>query len=590
MTIKIESGQSGWGNYVLYGTKEVPRDSEKVQFIEGDIALGDRLCESNNYQESYYRIVLGFEGKPSDEVMLGAYEDFKKEMFVGFKEDEYHIDAVAHKDTDNYHIHIRVPKQNLKTDTHLQLYMDKYDRPRKELIQDHISLKYGFNIARETNKKVFKDENTKIDIINKWRSDHKQKLFDLKSKDGQKQAEKEINSYVSELTKSGLVESQNDIKRTLEELGLKVEKFGTDQKKDFSYVTVSNDSGKMRIKGEIYKDEFWKFNREDRTAQIDNNQRIGEQREPNQERAERVRRELNNANEKRFNKVTELFKSSRARAETEHSKTFELGKLESINTSRHSLPNVRNNDRGVLHKTNTNNTNTKDTKQVGAVHREQEFSSNRQQQLPQIQKKRATLRREPKVLLLQNRLKEQANERYYSEAIARIRRERKTCEISLQRARNERETVQNGIKRNHTELQNGVSKIADYYGKIRGKVIAKIEETKLSLKERFASIKEKLGIEPTPKKPEKVKELSKDWEVEKDENLEKFIKKMEASTVSQEAKASNLDNTKKLTSSEKFEEHRERLRQVEKDKSEVGKFAESVEKKEAKRPSYQRQR
>ena len=139
MTIKVESGQSGWGNYVLYGTKEVPRDTDKVEFLEGDIPLGDRLCESNNYQESYYRIVLGFEGKPSDEVMKSAYDDFKKEFFVGFKPDEYHIDAVVHKDTDNYHIHIRVPKQNLKTDTHLQLYMDKYDRPRKELIQDYIS-------------------------------------------------------------------------------------------------------------------------------------------------------------------------------------------------------------------------------------------------------------------------------------------------------------------------------------------------------------------------------------------------------------------------------------------------------------------
>ena len=199
MTINIESGSSGWGNYVLYGTKDKPRDSEKVQFLEGDIALGDRLSQSNNYEESYYKILLAFEGKPSDEVIKSAYEDFKKEFFVGFKRDEYHIDAVVHKDTDNYHIHCRVPKQNLLTDTHLQLFMDKIDRPRKQLIQDHISLKYGFEIAREKDRKIFKEENTKINIINQWREEHNQKPFDLKSKDGQKEAENQINSYESDL-------------------------------------------------------------------------------------------------------------------------------------------------------------------------------------------------------------------------------------------------------------------------------------------------------------------------------------------------------------------------------------------------------
>ena len=61
MIINITSGSSGWGNYVLYGTKDKPRDSDKVQLIEGDIALGDRLSESNNYEESYYKIVLSFD-------------------------------------------------------------------------------------------------------------------------------------------------------------------------------------------------------------------------------------------------------------------------------------------------------------------------------------------------------------------------------------------------------------------------------------------------------------------------------------------------------------------------------------------------
>ena len=282
--------------------------------IEGDIGLGDRLCESSNYEESYYKIVLSFDRKVEKETALAVYEDFKKEFFVGLKADEYHIDTVLHRDTDYDHFHMRIPKQNLVTDTHLQLYMDKIDRPRKQLIQDHLSLKYGFEIAREKNRKIFKEENTKIDIINKWREEHEQKPFDFKSKQGQKEAEQQINSYVADLIKSELISSQNDVKSTLEDLGLKVEKFGHDIKKDFYYATVSNSSGKMRIKGDVYNDRFYEYNAKDRSSQIENNRRIEPDRGSLEERAKTVQRELRKENERRYEKITKLFSKSRERA------------------------------------------------------------------------------------------------------------------------------------------------------------------------------------------------------------------------------------------------------------------------------------
>lgn len=568
MTINITSGKSGWGNYVLYGTKEVPRDTSKVEFLEGDIALGDRLSQSNNYEKSYYKIVLAFEGKPSDEVMKSAYEDFKKEMFVGFKEDEYHIDAVIHKDTDNYHIHCRVPKQNLKTDTHLQLYMDKIDRPRKQLIQDHISLKYGFNIARETNREIFKEESH--EHINKWREEHNQKPFDLKSKDGQKQAEKEINTYISELTKSGLVESQNDIKRTLEDLGLKVERFGHDIKKDFSYVTVSNETGKMRVKGEIYNERFWEHSREDRSSQIDNNQRIIEQREPHQERAERVRKELNRANEKRFNKVQELFKSARARAESEHTKTLENGRLESLNSTK----SFKSNNRSISN--NVANTRTKQINKTGTVHTEQKFQSNGRKQLSQIQSKRVNVRPNNKTILLQNTIKERANERLTNETIKRIRGEREAQQTALQRARSERELIQKGITDNHRELQNGTSKIANYYDQIRRKVIEKIEKTKESFN-NFSKRLEEIKDKYIPKKEAPL--------FEKDERLEKLIEKMEAGTGSQE-RSSNLKESKDVQNElRKMNENKTDFSKLKKEVPELQKETESTKKR-----SFQRQR
>lgn len=508
MTINITSGSSGWGNYVLYGTKDKPRDSEKVQFLEGDIGLGDRLSQSNNYEESYYKIVLAFEGKPSDEVIKSAYEDFKKEMFVGFKRDEYHIDAVIHKDTDNYHIHCRVPKQNLKTDTHLQLYMDKIDRPRKELIQDYISLKYGFNIAREQNREVFKEQ--AHEHINKWREEHNQKPFDLKSKQGQKEAEAQINTYVADLIKSELITSQDDVKSTLEDLGLKVEKFGYDIKKDFYYTTVSNDTGKIRVKGDIYNDRFYEHNAKDRTAQIENNRRIIEEREPNQERAETVRRELNKANEKRFRTVTKLFSKSRARAEAEHSKTLKVGELESLNASKHNKHNNRVIDR---------NTNTKTANEVGAVHREQKLYSNRQKQLSTIQPKRVDLRPTKETLLLQNKLKDNRNARYYEQIIRRVAESRETQQSVIREAERERKIEYTNFERVQSKIRDFGEKISGAFARAREKALNTINE-----------MKEKLNF----------------GKLKKDDNLEKLVKTMEARTQENKSDSSSFNKTKEV--------------------------------------------
>ncbi len=473
MTINITSGSSGWGNYVLYGTKDKPRDSEKVQFLEGDIALGDRLSQSNNYEESYYKIVLAFEGKPSDEVLKSAYEDFKKEMFVGFKPDEYHIDAVIHKDTDNYHIHCRVPKQNLKTDTHLQLYMDKIDRPRKELIQDHISLKYGFNIAREQNREVFKEQ--AHEHINKWREQHNQKPFDFKTKQGQKEAEAQINAYLSELIKSGLIEKREDISTTLQELGLKIEKEnGLDIKKDFAYTTVSNESGKLRIKGEIHHDRFYEHSQKDRSSQIDNNRRIEPDRGSIEERAKQVQKELRRANEKRYNKVTELFKTSRARAEREHKQTLENGRLESLNSSKSIKSNSRNNSNYDILPTKT--------KQLSKDRRE-DNTNERRRKVSNVSSKRAYIRPTKESILLQNQIKDNRNERLIRATIERIREQREASATALQRARTERELVQSRITGNHEELQSRTSKIATYYGKIREKIVNTINEVKEKIKD-----------------------------------------------------------------------------------------------------------
>lgn len=329
MIINIDSGSSGWGDYVLNGTKNKPRDKSKVELLDGDISLGDYLSKNNKYEDSYYTVILGFKGKPPKDLIKSAYDDFKEHFFKGFKENEYHIDAIIHYDTDDTHIHARIPKQNLLTNTHLQLYYHKIDKPRKELIQDYISLKYGFEIARETNKEIVKEQS--YEHITKWREERGQEPFNFSNKKNKDNAQSEINTYISGLITSNLIEKREDITTVLEELGLEVVKDnGLDLKKDFAYITVQNETGKMRVKGEFYHDRFWEHSTEDRRTQIESNQRIKQDTEPNRERFERVSKQLNKANEKRFNRVTELFEPARQRAykqiDTTTSKAIELNK------------------------------------------------------------------------------------------------------------------------------------------------------------------------------------------------------------------------------------------------------------------------
>lgn len=347
MIISVASGSSGWGNYVINGTNQKPRNQNLIELIDGDIALGDTLSKNNKYEDSYYTFVLGFEGKPTPEQIQSAYEDFKKHMFVGLKEDEYHIDSVIHRDTDDTHIHCRVPKQNLKTNTHLQLYYDKIDRPRKELIQDYISLKNGWNIAREQNREIVKEQ--KDEKINEWRSERNQEPFNFAKKADKQLAEAEINKYIIELHQAQLINNTDDIKEVLENLDLKVERFGTDLKKDFSYVTISDDNGKkLRIKGEIYNDKFYENTRADREKQIRDNKRDFGNTESREVRLKQVQTKLRNANEKRYSRVTELFAASRARADERLSKVVQNIENKIPIDNSNTLSSDRNIDRHEL--------------------------------------------------------------------------------------------------------------------------------------------------------------------------------------------------------------------------------------------------
>jgi len=320
MTINFSSAKSGWSQYVTNGTKIKPRDKEKIEIIEGDFELGDKLCENNKYEESYYRIVLAFKGKPSKEVMLKAYEEFKKKWFVGLDQDEYHINSIFHFDTDNYHIHIRVPKQNLLTNTHLQLYMHSIDMPRKQLLQDYISLKYNLPIAREEEKPLTQ-KSKKVEYIKSWREQHNIKPFNFSKRKEKQAQEAKILEYLKSGYEVKSITSLDEVKEELKKLKLKVVNEGYDKTKQFHYITVADSNNKkLRLKGELFSEEL--YSKTNTKVEIKDTEEV---------RLQQVKRELRQANEARYKKCQELFSKQRIKAETELKNIFKKEKRNDTN-------------------------------------------------------------------------------------------------------------------------------------------------------------------------------------------------------------------------------------------------------------------
>jgi len=201
MKILVAGGKSGWVEYVLEGTKTKRRHKDKIEIIDGDCNLTKKIYENDTTKQTYTKIILAFKGKVDDNTIKKVYEEFKENFLVGLEEDEYNIAAVVHKDTENYHIHVCLPKLNLRTKKHNNYYFDRVDRNRINILRDYLIEKYNLKndeITLNENKELIKEDKT-VERLDKWRKEHKQPKVSLKRKRGRDKATKEIKEYIEEL-------------------------------------------------------------------------------------------------------------------------------------------------------------------------------------------------------------------------------------------------------------------------------------------------------------------------------------------------------------------------------------------------------
>lgn len=303
MLILFAGTNDGWGNYVINGTRKKPRNHKKIKVLRGDITLGDHITNHPNYRQNAYSIILSFKGKPSIETMNQVLAEFEQFFMHGFEAYEYHFDAVLHMDTNNYHIHVRIPKFNLYTGTQLQLYLDKKDRYRVNLIRNLINMKYHLE-SPKNNRQLIQEEQDFY--TTQWEKSNKQ--------ESRKMSRSVINNFIRELHQASLINSLSDVKNILEDANLKIITTGYDYSRDLYYITVQNKSEKIKLTGDIYSEYFWKYSRENREKQVANNKQFRGSYKYSPEEYKRVSTKLYIALEKRTKEIDARYTKPRERA------------------------------------------------------------------------------------------------------------------------------------------------------------------------------------------------------------------------------------------------------------------------------------
>ena len=199
------------------------------------------------------------------------------------------------------------------------------------------------------------------------------------------------------------------------------------------------------------------------------------------------RKALNRANEKRYAKVTELFKHSRARAEQEHKQTIENGRLESLSTNKHIKHSNISSSNDINNKSNQ-------LKEAPKLHKRQNDRRQKRTELSQISSKRIDLRQTKTSLLLQDRLKERTNARYYDKIIERARKSREDEQRAISRVAESRENEYRAYERLQSSIKAYGRKISGAFARAREKALNTINEMKEKLG-NFGKLKQDDNLE-----------------------------------------------------------------------------------------------
>jgi len=216
---------------------------EGIELLRGNPNEVTELADSLKFKNNYTSAVIAFANNdnPTEQQIKEILDEFEKFAFAGLESNQYAYYAVKHIDNGVPHLHIIVPNVELQTKKALNIAPPGWEK-KYSVFQDFINKKYNYADPKALERKR----------LIKLGNPHLKGLPNTKAK-------QQINEYMENLVKEGLLINHQKVLKTLEEIG-EITRVGKD------YISVKPQGFKkaIKLKGTIYEREFSieRFNRE----------------------------------------------------------------------------------------------------------------------------------------------------------------------------------------------------------------------------------------------------------------------------------------------------------------------------------------
>jgi len=210
MIVNVQVGKSSPKarvEYLLYGV-DGTRDPSTVEVLYGNADLFIALAEGNQYKRKTYNILISFkesreelerklaeQGKTIEELFQEIFSFFQ----VGYSPEDLNVFAVAHSDTDNFHIHLTIENKHYGMGKALYFPRTKKELEYYRFMEKYINLKYNLSVSNPSSLNRGRAGLQKIKQILEERGTYKNKTRD--------EVKEEITNLLLQYIGVGLINS-----------------------------------------------------------------------------------------------------------------------------------------------------------------------------------------------------------------------------------------------------------------------------------------------------------------------------------------------------------------------------------------------
>jgi len=243
-------------DYLLHGA-DGERDQNTVHILDGDPEFFVEIAKHNPYKTKTYNYLISFaESKGELERKLRekgkTIEDLYHEVISFLLPAEYYpreslnVLAIAHSDTDNFHIHLTVENYDHLNQKSLYIPKNRTETDYYRALERYFKVKYGLSFGEPKARNKGKAGKEKVKEILLRRGTYKEKSRD--------EIKEELTNFLTDLILSGEIETREDLLAYLQTIdGISLNRVG----KKYISLKIEGEKKPLRLKGGIYDEQHF---------------------------------------------------------------------------------------------------------------------------------------------------------------------------------------------------------------------------------------------------------------------------------------------------------------------------------------------